>query len=300
MKGLVAAVLVLFGCAIGCEAALSEGGEWQPWDSIEGSLRPEVNLDQYIGEVANETIRLVTFNVEFGDDMASIAGAFETNVDLARADVILIQEIESYADEGLSRAEFLAQRLEMNHVYAPSGREGNGTQGLAILSRFPLQDVQVMKLPKADLYISARQRLALGATLVIGHQSLRVVDVHLDVRLNISQRVRQLHPVTLSADARTAIAGDFNTNPFSWAGSIPIAPDQSVSASDQARQLDDYMRAFGFDTPTENSGSTQDSSIGEFRLDSIYSRELSTSSVGVVDGLALSDHAPLWADIRWP
>jgi endonuclease/exonuclease/phosphatase family metal-dependent hydrolase len=298
LNGAVVTGIVVVLAASACDRTLTEGSEWRAWDTIDGVLRPEVNLVEYAAGPSGDPVRVVTFNAHFGEDIALIATGFEDHEVLSQADVLLIQEIESHESEGLSRAAQLAGRLGMNHVYAPSRTEGvSGTHGLAILSRYALEAVEVMQLPKAELHIRPRQRIALAASIAIGDQALRVVNVHLDVRLNIAQRIRQHHPVTLSADERVVIAGDFNTNPYLWAGAIPIAPDQVVSDPDQAEMFDDYMRAYGFDTPTADSGATQQTVVRDFRLDSVYTRDLSPIDAGVAFELALSDHYPLWVDV---
>ena len=161
-------------------------------------------------------------------------------------------------------------------------------------------NVEVMKLPKAQSDFRPRPRIALAASLVIGEHMLRVVNVHLDVRLNIARRIGQLHPVTMSAEDKTVIGSDFNTNPYSWAGPLPVVPDQTVAGTDQAAMLDDYMRAYGFDAPTTNSSATHNAVVRNFRLDMLYTRQLSAVDASVANGLELSDHVPLWIDVVRP
>jgi endonuclease/exonuclease/phosphatase family metal-dependent hydrolase len=86
---------------------------------------------------------------------------------------------------------------------------------------------------------------------------LRVIDVHLDVGLNIPERVLQLRPAVLKQPFRAVVAGDFNTNDYVWAaGHVPLLPIDAVAGTSQADALDDHMDDIAFDTPTKSFGST--------------------------------------------
>src|SRR5439155_1435507 len=74
------------------------------------------------------------------------------------------------------------------------------------------------------------------------------------------------------------LAGDFNTNWLSWAGSVPVLADDR----DQAPIVDSYMTSLGFDLPSARSGPTERAYGLEFRLDSIYTRGLDVAFGGVV------------------
>jgi endonuclease/exonuclease/phosphatase family metal-dependent hydrolase len=124
------------------------------------------------------------------------------------------------------------------------------------------------------------------------------VTVHLDTRMNVTQRILQLRPAVLDAPPRTIVAGDFNTNPYVWAeGAIPNVPAQTVAATDQGPILDDYMRAIDFDTPTAGVGDTQHVAGLGFRLDAIYTRALQVGTPHVAHDVGGSDHWPLWIDV---
>ena len=84
-----------------------------------------------------------------------VAAAISGDPHLSATDVLLIQEIEDHPGEGGSRASRLAAALKMAFVYAPARTEGDGTHGLAILSRYPLERVEVMELPDFEFPIRA-------------------------------------------------------------------------------------------------------------------------------------------------
>lgn len=301
------AVALTAGCvavalAGACVSGPEPGGPWVDAGAITGPLMPEVSPTPPMPRPVGNQLEIVTWNVHYGKDVSALAQAFRDNPDLAGADVILLQEERSYPSEGSSRAARLAAALGMAYAYAPAyGVDGGATHGLAILSPHPLSRVQVMRLPHFGEVIHSRKRIALRADVVAGGATLQVTDVHLDTRLNITDRVAQLHPAVASAAPRSAVGGDFNTNPYVWAGGlVPATPISAASGFDQAPALDSYMSAMGYDAPTATTGPTWSWTVFSFRFDSIYSRELQPGRFGVVRNLDLSDHDPVWLDIAWP
>ncbi len=287
-------LVLLIALASGCGTDLGPGGSWTAWDDIDGRLRPEL-VPPPAPDEPGERIRVATFNVEFAADPDGLARAIADDPELASVDLLLVQEIESYPDEPASRAARLAAALAMGYVYAPAREDGAGSHGIAVLSRFALDAVQVMELPRADLGGRTRRRIALAATV---GGSIRIVCVHLDTRINISDRVAQLHPAVSDLPDRTVVAGDFNSNPYLWLdGTAPVPPADAVADTDQAPLLDDFMAAMDFATPTADLGATWHAGPLRARLDSIYTRGFTTTGGGVASGVAGSDHWPLWLDV---
>jgi endonuclease/exonuclease/phosphatase family metal-dependent hydrolase len=75
-----------------------------------------------------------------------------------------------------------AEALSLHAVYVPSMRNGidcaeepREDRGNAILSALPLSDIAAIELPFAQ-----QRRVAVAATVHVGHFALRVVSVHLD------------------------------------------------------------------------------------------------------------------------
>jgi len=293
-------VVVVLGSAA-CSQPTGDPGEWIPWDSIQGELAPEVGPPPAQGLTRAGSpgpLRIVTYNVHGGRAVNALARAFHDDDALARADVILLQEVESHPEEGRSRAARLAASLGMGYVYAPERREGSGTHGLAILSPFPLENAQVKELPFVDLPLAGNRRIALAANVRVGDQVVHVIDLHLDTRLNITDRIVQLRPAVIDARRDCVVAGDFNTNPYLWAeGALPIAPLETVVDTDQAPLIDEYMLLLGFTAPTADFGTTQHLEFIESRLDAIYPRGHTAVGGQVERDIGLSDHWPIWLDL---
>jgi hypothetical protein len=164
---------------------------------IEGEFKPELgplpaSAPQVIATrgIPTSPLRVVSFNVQRLEDVDAVADVFLHHPDLSRAGLILLQEVERHPLEGASRIARLADRLGLGYVYIPARIKGDGTHGLAILSPFPILDVQEMELPHADLTISEARRIAVSANVLVDGKLLPVVNVHLDTVLNVRARAR--------------------------------------------------------------------------------------------------------------
>ncbi len=277
--------------AAGCAADLGPDAPWIPAEEIDGPMRPELGSDPDPAAVPDR-LHVVSFNVHFGADVDRVAAA------LADADLVLVQEIEDHPGEGSSRASRLAAALGMTHAYAPARPvdDAGATHGLAILSRFPLRDVAVMQLPHADLAFNERDRIALAADVLVGDLTIRVVDIHLDTRIDIGARLQQLRPAVIEQPAPVIAGGDLNMLPWAWAGdTVPDLPAGALSEVDAPAIVDDFMAALGYDAPTANAGPTH--GFPQKRLDSLYLRGLVAAAAGVDRDVDVSDHWPVWVDV---
>ena len=141
------------------------------------------------------------------------ARAFSDNKLLPRPDVIALQE----ADKGTQRAgkhhvaRELAERLRMAWVHAsagiprgvkpkarqwwldfeePIGLHDPGDTGVALLSRFPLNDVTRIDLPWQEC--AWRPRLAIAANVSIGESKIRIINAHVDPHAAVGGQLEQL------------------------------------------------------------------------------------------------------------
>jgi endonuclease/exonuclease/phosphatase family metal-dependent hydrolase len=246
---------------------------------------------------SGDRIRVVTYNIDMGADPERVAEELYANSALASADVWLLQEEEFYPDELTTRASRLAAGLAMGWLYVPSKEKGDGTHGLAILSRFPIESAEMMTLPITEDW---SRRIAVRAEIVIGELRLPVVDLHLETRINITDRILHIRPAVIDLPERVIVAGDVNTNPFLWDDAFPIVPPGQIANTDQAPLLDDYMRGLGFSTPAANVGATEVHLGVESRLDAIFPRGLETTEATAERGISASDHFPVWVDVTLP
>jgi endonuclease/exonuclease/phosphatase (EEP) superfamily protein YafD len=159
-------------------------------------------------------------------------------------------------------------------------------QGLAIVSRCPVHDVQTRRLKRYDLGSRTRSRFALAATVSTHWRDLRLWNAHLDTRINAAECLEQLQCVIDEA-ARHAgpqlIGGDFNTNDVYWSRNrLPLPGGPAHSAI-----IRRAMKQHGFETPLPDARNLFPAL--RRHLDCIFVRELRPLAANV-EAAALSDH----------
>lgn len=294
MKALALA-LALTGCIDNSD----QGGPWVDATTIAGTFAPEFGPPPVARDAPTCRLRIASWNLHFAPDPANLASQIASSPHLSTADIILTQEIESHPLESGTRASRLATALGMTWIYAPARIEGDGTHGIAILSRFPLGSSHIRQLPYVERPISNVQRIALAADVAIGASTLRVVDIHLDTRLSAPDRIRQMSAATTDLGQPLVGGGDLNTQPWIWLdGTVPVTSTEAVLGESHAQIVDDYMTAQDFTGAIDPDEATMRVPAFSMRLDNMYARDYQIVDAGVehLDG---SDHWPIWLDLAW-
>ena len=208
-------------------------------------------------------------------------------------DVLLLQEVGHASEDGETFVAALGARLGFHSAYAPADIFGAHTQGLAILSRFPVDGVQVLPLAFHHLRFKSRCRIALGATVRTPDGPIHLMNVHLDTRINGKERLAQLAPVLDALDGIDApqlVGGDFNTIDAHWVGTMwPL-----VYGERQSAELAEYLAGKGFHTPFKGTQATLKLLHLPIKLDWLYLKRL-TARDWNIDTVPLSDHRGIWA-----
>jgi endonuclease/exonuclease/phosphatase family metal-dependent hydrolase len=243
-------------------------------------------------------LRVVTFNVHRETPEKVIEGITKDPA-LANADIFILQEVHRVETAATklspcSPACVLAKQLGYHAIYAPGHMQGDGSDGVAVVSRIPLKSAEVIELPYFNVHYNSGRRVALAVTLEHQGKPLTIYAVHLDNRINVADRAKQMLPVLEHAnrhDTPVIIAGDFNTSPFTWvSGVIPVL------TTTQDNNFERLVRAHGFATPVKDSGPTHHHLW--MKLDGIYTRGFDTTSFATAKARDVSDHLALWATLR--
>jgi len=241
-------------------------------------------------EVAGSSLVIASLNVAGRPDIGDHVVAWTAQRSI---DVLLLQEVGHSTLDGETFTAALGERLRFHSVYAPADIFGAHTQGLAILSRFPIDGVQVLPLAYHHLRFKSRCRIALGATLHTADGPIHFMNVHLDTRINGKDRVAQLAPVLdalQGIDAPQLIGGDFNTMDARWVGTmLPL-----VYVERQSAAVAEHLAANGFHTPFEGTQATLKLMHLPIRLDWLYVKRLRPLDWHV-DTVPLSDHRGIWS-----
>lgn len=235
-------------------------------------------------------LKVVSFNVHKEPAKKFVAG-MRADRAVRDADLIVLQEVPRW-DNKCSAACGAGSMLGYYAVYAPTHHHEGKDIGTAVLSKSPITSARIIELPWNDVRFNAGRRASLVVTLQQAGRPITVYAVHLENRLSVKDRKRQMTPILEDAKRQQTpviIAGDFNTNPFHWVSHWLPVP----TASNQANKLEALVRSYGFDTPVRESGATH-RYIG-MRLDAIYTRGFDTKRFGTAHANDVSDHLALWA-----
>ncbi len=207
------------------------------------------------------------------------------------ADIIGLNEVDRFYSNRsgfLDQARWLAEKLEMDHVYGPAvtveNKEGGNDKqfGNALLSRFPLMKVE--NHPFDFLPKRAEARAILEANVNIGEKQLGIWVTHLS--LGLFQHRKQIAFILEKAKNRSQpllVMGDMNMVPSSrgW------------------RKMADTFNDVWLETNKEHGGYTFPSRKPFRRLDYIFAtKNLQAIKTEVYNSESnASDHLPLMATI---
>ena len=250
------------------------------------------------GARAPEEIKIVSYNIRWrgGDDLRRLVETLRADAEIGGAHVIGLQEVDRNRKRSgnVNAARLMAEALGMYYAWAapPSDGKKNDDReagedetGVAILSVFPLTDVERIVLPHSGP--GCRRRAAVGATVNVGGRGpLRVYSLHAETRLAIAKKIEQWRaPIDSLARrpgvARAVVLGDFNS-----------IKGKDVRAS---RKLFD---AAGFSTPFPDDKSTWKTFVVKLKLDWLWLRGLDATAHGISKHVKFSDHYPLWVKVR--
>jgi endonuclease/exonuclease/phosphatase family metal-dependent hydrolase len=224
---------------------------------------------------APESLRIVTFNIQFARHIDEAIRLLRSTGPLQHADVIALQEMDAPGTARIARA------LGMSYVYYPATVHPATRRdfGDAILSRFPIVADEKIILPHVGRF-QKTARIATATTILVGDVSIRVYSMHLGTSLDVSGSSKRDQVQTILADAagypRVIIAGDANSH-----------------------GIGETFRAAGYLWPTEHNPRT----TRFFNWDHVFTKGVrgtdGAAATGVIhDNLGASDHRPVWAVIR--
>ena len=250
------------------------------------------NLPNLEGLPAADTISIASLNLAHETSFEKIARDVEAAPRLRQADVLLLQEV-THVEGGPSIANRLADRLGYQVAFSPEGPKVYD-RGLAVISKFPIEDSKVQWLTPYNLHFKSRHRFALAVKLRVPSGELRIWNAHLDSRINPDQRLGQLQPVMDEAAKLTGprlIGGDFNTNDFYWIDHVLPIPHGGGYRSRVRRA----MAQLGFQTPFQDQLVTLP--IARQHLDWMFVKGLEPLSSSA-EPIPFSDHHAIWAAFR--
>ena len=226
--------------------------------------------------LARDTLKVVTFNVEFARHVGAAIRLLQEDEALRDADVLCLQEMDE------AGAQAIADSVGLNFVYYPSTVHpvSNRDFGNAVLSRYPIEDDRKILMPHRQRFRHT-VRSATAVTIRVGDRRLRVYSIHIATFVGNGPRARREQLAAVLADAdgypQVVVAGDFNS------ASVP-----------------DIALRRGFIWPTRRLGRTS----WLWDMDHVLLKGVALagdSAAGMVRRVhGASDHRPVWARIVLP
>jgi endonuclease/exonuclease/phosphatase (EEP) superfamily protein YafD len=235
---------------------------------------------------ARDSLRVVTYNIRFGEKLDQALADLRADPHLATADVLLLQEMQP---EGCER---LARELGYDYVYYPASIHPHHDKlfGNAILTRGRIEAQGFVPLPTTGPF-AGTQRLAVWADVAFGARRLRVVTLHASTFIVPAEQrrdqVRRLVAALTPVDGPLLVGGDFNT----------VSAHEVRRLARDLRRLDLREARYG-DRDTGHPGWWRWAGLSA-PLDHLFSRGLAAGSAGVATGATASDHSPVWAVLGW-
>lgn len=164
-------------------------------------------------------LKIMTYNVHHCNppskegliDIDTIAKAIAKQ----NPDLLALQEIDVFTSRSgkVNQAQAIAKKLDMHYYFAKAIDYGGGEYGVAILSKFPMTDPQIHRLPtQADTKGEPRVLATAKITLPDGN-SIRFGSTHLDAQKAPTNRllqIKEINRISASETLPLIIAGDFN------------------------------------------------------------------------------------------
>lgn len=173
-----------------------------------------------IPDRAEGTLRIASYNIR-----AALGGLDAVTEDLRRLDpdLVALQEVERGIARSRSQdqAGHLGRDLGLNWAFAGSFEVDGGEHGIAVLSRYPILQEEIVRLPQGT---GRWPRVALKVRVDAPGGPLTFVCVHLArpwgwPLSNLGARLEQMDALLESlegVEGPVIVAGDFNSLPISW------------------------------------------------------------------------------------
>ena len=296
-------ILLLIGLALEIPVATSYSNP-NDFDQGTSSSRPSDAQDSVLLEIGQAAklktppqlpseIKVVSFNIRYrgGEDLQRLVKFFREDPEIGNAIVLGLQEVDrnKKRTRNQNTVKTIADELGMYYAWAapPTSKPSQEEEtGVALLSPYPLTDVQRIVLPHEGP--GRRRRVGLGATVRIGADNVRVYSVHSETRMSMDKKVGQMRAALedlakYPKDMPAIVMGDLNT----W-------------ESDAGTRTVKLFTGEGFHTPFDGQSTFCQQILFvplKFKLDWIWLRNIQAITHGVDREIKLSDHWPLWTKL---
>ncbi|HHU93168.1 MAG TPA: hypothetical protein GXZ20_08565 [Halanaerobiaceae bacterium] len=163
-----------------------------------------------------EEIELLTYNIQRG---IGLDGKLDlertaTVIKESGADIIGLNEVDFRTTRSglINQAKYLAEALEMNYAYGASISNYIGSYGNALLSRYPIVDVENFILPALEASGGEKRSLLKARLELSRDKSIIILLTHLSLnREERREQIRWINQYLAELREPFILMGDFNT-----------------------------------------------------------------------------------------
>jgi endonuclease/exonuclease/phosphatase family metal-dependent hydrolase len=243
---------------------------------------------------AASEIKIVSYNIRWrsGEDLKLLTKFLKNDPEIGGAAILGLQEVDRRKKRSgnCNTAKMIADEVGLHYAWAapPAPKPDDEEEtGVALLSVYPLSDVHRIVLPHAGP--NGRHRVALGATVDIDKRQWRVYSAHAETRIAFDKKLEQYKAVLddlakYPAHMPAIIMGDFNT----WEPNV-------------GHKVSKLFSNAGLKTPFGGQKTFRRRVLFvpiELRLDWVWVRGLEAASFGIDRKVEISDHYPLWTNVK--
>ena len=243
---------------------------------------------------APQELKVVQYNIRWrsGEDLKKLINLLENDPEIGGAAILGLQEVDRRKKRSGNNntAKTIADSLGFHYAWAapPTAKPTDEEEtGVAILSVYPLSDIRRIVLPHHGP--NKRRRVALGATVEIENRRWRVYSAHAETRLSFDKKLEQFKALLddlakYPSDMPAIIMGDLNT----W-------------ESNASGKTTKFFTDAGLKTPFGGESTFRWRMLFvpiDMKLDWVWLRGLEASSCGIDRKIGISDHYPLWTNLR--
>lgn len=253
----------------------------QPISNYDIEATPFVGAYATTISTNSPNLRLVTWNIQYGEDVEAAATALFENENLNKADVLLLQEMDETA------VSQIAQDLQLNYIYYPASIHSHHDKnfGNAILSPWPLSQPAKLILPHENPK-NNQIRIAVRAVADIDGVPALIYSTHTEtIWLSEAKRAAQIE----------AIVDDIAANGDDYA-IIIVGGDFNSTTAVSIQNITTQFESVGLERLSTGASPTVIVGGIEFTADHLFAKGITLIENGVETEIEASDHFPVWVD----
>lgn len=169
-------------------------------------------------------VKIMAYNIHHANppskqDLIDIDAIVRT-IEAQDPDLVALQEIDVNTERSGAgnQAEMIAEKLQMNVFFGKAIDYEGGEYGVAVLSKYPISEQRVHRLPTAPETNGEPRVLATVKVALPANRFIRFGSTHLDAQRENTNRLLQIEEIEKIASEEELpmiVAGDFNAPPGS-------------------------------------------------------------------------------------